>query len=312
MRQKNQPIRLIFLGMTFLAVIMSLLAYGTDFRVLDPQGFIADEQFKLLLFSAGLLCAIGIPTVFIFYYFAWQYRESNTKIHRDPQASGGKHFALYAWGIPTAFALILALVMWPATHRLEPKDPIVANAKPMTIQVVALRWKWLFIYPEQNIATVNYVKIPVGTPIQFELTADDTPMSSFWVPKLGGQLYAMTGHVNTLNLIAANAGDYAGSTAEINGEGFAGMKFTVQATDSADFDQWVSGMQRSLTFLNKDTYSSLLNPSEDEPQANYALASPDLYDAILSKYMAGHQHSNNAETTETSDTSHHSHMEHHQ
>jgi len=287
---ESRPVRLVLLGLAALAILVAELLYGTDVKVLSPKGFIADEQFKLIVFSAVVLLAIGIPALVLFYYFAWRYRESNAKATYNPHLRTSKALVFNIWAIPSVFAVLLAFVMWPATHALEPNDPITASAKPINVQVIALRWKWLFIYPEQNIATVNYVQIPAGTPVQFDLTADDAPMSSFWVPSLGGQLYAMTGHVNRLNLVAKHQGDFTGSSAEINGAGFAGMKFKVHAGSEAEFNQWVDDVRQSPIRLDAGTYQELLEPSENNPSQIYSMADPDLYANVLMKYTGSHGH----------------------
>ena len=153
---------------------------------------------------------------------------------------------------------------------------------------VALRWKWLFIYPEQNISTVNFLQVPVGTPLQFDLTADETPMSSFWIPHLGGQLYAMTGHVNRLNLEADTPGDFMGRSAEINGAGFAGMEFTTRAGSQQDFDQWVSKVKQSSGRLDESAYSKLLTPSESNPVKTFVNDESNIYANTVIKYAGSH------------------------
>lgn len=286
----GKSILLVFLGLFCLGLIVALLLAGTDVALLKPKGLIAQEQLNLSLISVALMLTIAVPTMIILYSFAWEYRESNHKAHYDPHTRHSKLFVVSMWAVPTLFMLLLASVMWPATQRLEPKKPILADSKPVTIQVIAMRWKWLFIYPEQNIATVNYVQIPVGTPVQFDLTADEAPMSSFWIPHLGGQLYAMTGHVNRLNLIADNPGDYPGSTAEINGAGFAGMRFTARASSKESFDLWVQEMQSSSSILDASEYDKLLKPSENNKAVLYAPVQSDLYAKLLMKYMGSHDH----------------------
>ncbi|HLC91487.1 MAG TPA: ubiquinol oxidase subunit II [Candidatus Saccharimonadales bacterium] len=272
-----------------LALLVSALLRGTDVALFMPKGLIAREQHSLMLFSVGLMLAIAIPTLVLFYFFAWRYRESNEKAAYDPHTSHGKFFVLTLWLIPSVIVFTLAHTMWPSTHKLDPHRSIVSDTKPLTIQVVALRWKWLFIYPEQSIATVNFVQVPIGTPIQFELTADETPMSSFWIPQLGGQLYAMTGHANRLNLMADTQGDYTGGSAEINGAGFAGMKFIARASSKEDFDLWVQKVQLSSNVLNTGEYEKLLKPSENNPANLYSVAQPDLYDTVLMKYSGSHR-----------------------
>lgn len=278
---------LLFIG---LVLLVAILLQGVDVALFSPKGLIAREQHGLMLVSAALLLVIAVPTLFLLYFIAWKYRESNEKATYAPLASHGKFFVFSVWAIPSVFMLVLASVMLPATHKLAPQKPINSSIQPLKIQVVAMRWKWLFIYPEQNIATVNFVQVPVGTPVQFELTADEAPMNSFWIPHLGGQLYAMTGHVNRLNLMAAEAGDYSGSAAEINGAGFAGMKFVTRASSTEDFDQWVQTVRQSSEVLDSAGYKKLLSPSENNPAAFYANAEPDLYDNLLLKYNGDHNH----------------------
>ncbi len=291
-RGQTNTISLVLLGLFGLGIFMTMLLQGVDVALFNPGGQIASEQHRLMIFTAALLLVIAVPTLTLLYFFAWKYRESNEKATYDPHKRHGKLLVFSMWAIPSMFMLVLASVMWPATHKLAPQKLIDSNVKPLTIQVVAMRWKWLFIYPEQNIATVNFVQIPTGTPVQFELTADESPMSSFWIPHLGGQLYAMTGHMNKLNLMADKPGDYPGSSAEINGKGFAGMKFIARASSSADFDKWVQNVKLSESVLDSAEYKKLVAPSENNPAAFYSKAESDLYDNLLIKYNGSHnQHS---------------------
>ncbi len=276
--------------------VMLLIAFmlqGKNFAPLNPKGFIAKEQFGLIVFSAALLCAVAIPTLLLLYFFAWKYRETNEKATYDPHTRRGNFFLVAVWGIPSIIMLVFASVMIPATRRLDPRQQISSDNKPITIQVVAMQWKWVFIYPEQHIATVNYVQIPTDTPVVFELSADEAPMSSFWIPNLGGQLYAMTGHMNTLHLMAEKPGDYNGSSAEINGAGFAGMKFIARASSTENFDQWVKNVKRSPDVLDSAAYKNLLKPSENNKAAFYSNAESDLFDNLLLKYNGAHHHTEN-------------------
>lgn len=282
---------MIILGLAVFGVFISALVEGFDIRLFNPKGPIAGAQLNLIKLSVAVLLLIAVPSVLLLYFYAWKYRETNKKATYAPGAPHGKFFVFSIWVIPSIFMLFLAFVMVPATHKLLPKKPIESNVKPLTIKVVALRWKWLFIYPEQNIATVNFVQVPVGTPVKFELTADETPMSSFWIPNLGGQLYAMTGHVTTLNLMADKPGDYPGSSAEINGAGFAGMKFITRASTQEQFDQWLQTTRLSSGGLDAIEYEKLLKPSQNNQAAFYSTFNNDIYDKLLMKYNAtkGHQ-----------------------
>lgn len=281
---------LILLGLTILSVCIAILLQGTNFTSLNAKGLIAREQRTLLLFTISVILIVALPTVLLLYFMAWRYRSSNLKIAHKPQARQGKLFVFSIWAIPSIFMLIIAVVLVPATHRLEPRKQLDSQTKPMTIQVVSLRWKWVFIYPEQNIATVNFVNMPLNTPVTFELTADESPMSSFWIPNLGGQLYAMTGHVNRLNLMADTAGDYPGSSAELTGAGFSGMKFTARASTQEDFDSWVRSVKQSSDVLDTATYTSLVKPSENQPTIFYSSYDSDLYDKVVMKYTGAHAH----------------------
>ncbi len=284
---------LIFLLLIDLMLLIVLLLHGNNVALFNSKGLIARQQHGLMIYTAGILLTIAIPSVFLVYFTAWKYRESNTHASYNPNKRHGKWFNFSAWAIPTVFMLVLASMMWPATHKLQPRKAIAADTKPLTIQVISMRWKWLFIYPDQDIATVNFVQIPVNTPVQFELTADEAPMSSFWIPNLGGQLYSMTSHVNRLNLIADTPGDYPGSSAEINGAGFSGMKFTARASSAQDFELWVQAVKQSPNVLDAATYERVLAPSENNPATFYSAFESDLYDKVILKYegpSGGHTH----------------------
>lgn len=268
---------------------------GVTVGPLTTKGTIATEQANLIYLSVGIVLAALIPTVVVLYFFAWKYRESNNKAAYKPEARQSRRFVIGIWLFPTLVMLLLALILVPVTRRLDPRKTVDNGAAPMTIQVVALRWKWLFLYPEQQIATVNSLTIPKNRPVTFELTADDAPMSSFWIPNLGGMLYAMTGHVNRLNLMATDIGTYQGSSAEINGPGFAGMRFTANVTSEQDFTKWVNQVQYKPNPLDGTTYKNLLQPSEDMPAMSYSTYAPDLYNTIVMKYMGATHHEGHAE-----------------
>jgi cytochrome o ubiquinol oxidase subunit 2 len=282
--------RVIVLAIAALTLLYTVLIQGHNVSVLNPRGFVANEQMGMILLSGILLLSVAVPSIGVLYYMAWKYRESNTKATHDPKYQPGKWFLVVAWGIPAIFMAVLSVVMWTATHKYIPQQTIASQAKPLVVQVVALRWKWLFIYPEQHIATVNFVQVPVNAPVEFELTADETPMSGFWIPNLGGMLYAMTGHINTLNLLAEKPGDYPGSVSEINGAGMADMKFTARATSQEDFDNWVQGVQYSPDVLTQAEYDRLLQPSEANPEVDYSQFEHGLYAKVLMKYAGSHDH----------------------
>jgi cytochrome o ubiquinol oxidase subunit 2 len=280
-------VRAAWIALVVIAAIVSAIAWfmrGHNIALFHTGGWVASEQLRLMVITVGIMLVLGIPAVFLLYFTAWKYRESNRSAKREPEKQHNKFLDAAMWLVPGTVAVILASIMVPATHKLEPNKAIARGAKPMTIQVVALQWKWLFIYPEQNIATVNYVQMPVGTPVEFQLTADEAPMSAFWIPNLAGMLYAMSGHNNELNIVADKAGDYPGSTGEINGAGFADMKFTARASSQEDFDEWVQRIKHADGALDMAAYGKLVKPSEKNLPAYYSAVPEDLYGTVLMKY----------------------------
>lgn len=238
-----------------------------------------------MVITALLSLIVVVPVFAMTAYIAWNYREGNTKAKYQPNWDHSQLAESIWWFIPLALISILAAITWVSSHRLDPYKPLASTNNPLTIQVVALQWKWLFIYPQQDIASVNYVQLPVDTPVTFEITAD-APMNSFWIPQLGGQVYAMAGMQTKLHLMASEAGNYRGSSANISGEGFAGMKFTAHASSQEDFDQWVQTAKQSPKQLGKGEYTALAKPSKDNKVATYAAADENLYHTIMMKYMA--------------------------
>jgi cytochrome o ubiquinol oxidase subunit 2 len=185
------------------------------------------------------------------------------------------------------------VVTWRSSHQLDPRVALVSDKKALTVQVVALQWRWLFLYPEQGVASLNYVQMPINRPVHFEITAD-APMNSFWIPKLGGQIYAMAGMETQLNLMASQTGEYRGSSANLSGAGFAGMDFTARAVSQDSFDRWAASAKRNPP-LNYTGYQLLARPSSDASEATYTLPNTQLFSAIMMPYMDGHRHGGNSE-----------------
>lgn len=285
-------------GFVLLSLGITALAGGYywfthDIALLSPAGTIASQQ-RDLMNIAGILSLIIIVPVFILtFYMAWKYRAGNHKAKHSPDLDHNTWLEALWWGIPCIIIVILAVITWRSTHALDPYRQLESSKKPVTIQVVALEWKWLFIYPEQKIATVNYVKFPEKTPVNFQITAD-APMNSFWIPKLGGQVYAMSGMTTKLHLMADGVGTYRGASANLSGKGFANMRFTAVSTSEKDFNSWVSTNQKGHSLLNFGRYENLAKPSENNPVTYYLLpqgelqADTSLYDTIIGKYMPDH------------------------
>ena len=286
--------KVIILTLFFLAMLAAFAGYISthNIPVLNPDGMIGLKERKLLI-TASLLMLIVVIPVFIFTFaFAWKYRENNEKSRHEPDWEHN-YIAEYCWwGVPLVIIFILAIITWKSSHELNPFKPIDSNKKPLTIQAVALQWKWLFIYPEQGIAVVNFLQFPEKTPLNFEITAD-APMNSFWIPQLGGQIYAMPAMRSKLHLIASTTGIFKGRSANISGTGFAGMYFNAKSSTEEEFDQWVNSVRRSPQSIGFDKYNELVKPTEYVPVTYYRLGQNDLFDQILMKYLPPQESTNN-------------------
>lgn len=268
-----------------LSIGLMLLLSGCDqMVVLNPKGIVGEQEKQLIIDAVLLMLIVVVPVIILTFVFAWKYRASNTKAKYDPTWHHSNTIEIICWGVPIAIITVLATITWRATHTLDPYRPLQVPEKPITIEVVALDWKWLFIYPEQNIATVNFLQFPAGTPVDFKVTAD-APMNSFMIPQLGGQIYAMAGMQTHLHLIADEVGDYAGRAVSYSGHGFSGMTFVARASTREDFDAWVKKVKQSPETLSANEYYKLVKPSYDNPPAFYSTVQNHLYDNIIMKYM---------------------------
>ncbi|MDO8335974.1 MAG: ubiquinol oxidase subunit II [Candidatus Saccharibacteria bacterium] len=274
-----------------LVVILAALLYfsGANIAVLNPQGVIADKQRDLIIVSVLLMLIVVVPVYAMLFTFGWKYRASNKKATYKPNADSSIIAETVWWVVPIIIIAALSGIIWTSSHELDPAKSLSSKNKTITIQVVALQWKWLFIYPEQNIATVNYVQFPQKTPVKFEITSD-APMNSFWIPSLGSQIYAMSGMSTSLNLMANSTGSYRGSSANISGDGFAGMKFTARSTTDSDFEDWSHRVKNTGQSLDYSAYERLAKPSKNNPVAYYSLNDSKLYDKVILKYVAPPNH----------------------
>lgn len=229
--------------------------------VTHPKGIMAHKELHLIATNIHLMLIVVVPTLILLFVVAWKYRAKNSKAKYEPEHSHGAFGEMILWMIPSAVIAVMTVVTWKAAHELDPYKPLESEVKPLAIQVVALDWKWLFIYPEQGIASVNFVQIPAQTPIDLALAADGSPMNSFWIPELSGQIYAMSGMTTQLHIMADAPGVYAGRAAEINGKGFADMTFVAKSTSQADFDDWVAEVKQSPLQLTDRMYNELSKPS---------------------------------------------------
>lgn len=283
MIKKLPYLLIVFIFIGFI-ILLAFLIRQTNLPLIKPQGLIAIKERNLIVLAVGLLLFVAIPVVLSTFFIAWKYRQNNTKSKYKPDSTGSNFVTFIWWSIPTLMCLIFFVIVWQAAHQLDPFRAIESNVKPITIQVVALDWKWLFIYPKENIATVNFVEFPVHTPVNFQLTAD-APMNSFWIPSLGGQIYAMSTMQTQLHLLSDKTGDFKGGAAEINGAGFAGMRFTARVSEEEAFNSWVDGIKKSGKSLDIAAYNELAKPSENTPVTYYSSVEKDLYNRIIMQYM---------------------------
>ncbi|MCW3480321.1 ubiquinol oxidase subunit II [Neisseriaceae bacterium JH1-16] len=271
-----------------LSLTAAALLTGCQGGVLDPKGQVGADEKSLIITATVLMLLVVIPVILMTLGFAWKYRASNEKATYTPKWSHSNKIEAVVWIIPIIIVTFLAILTWNTTHKLDPYRPLDSDKKPINIQVVALDWKWLFIYPDLNIATVNEIAFPANTPVNFKITSD-AAMNSFFIPQLGGQIYAMAGMQTKLHLIANEPGTFNGISSNYSGGGFSGMKFKAIATATpGEFDAWVKKAREGKT-LDAGAYQQLLKRSENNPVQYYASVTPNLFYGVLNKYMASHQ-----------------------
>lgn len=282
-------------ALLYLCTIVSpILLSGCSSVVLNPSGDIALQQGNLLIISTMLMMLIIVPVIALIGVFAWKYRHSNTEARYEPDWDHSTSLEFIIWGAPLMIIIVLGLLTWIGTHTLDPyrklgridaDRPVPANVRPLRVEVVALDWKWLFIYPDLNIATVNELAAPVDVPIEFHITAS-TVMNSFSIPALAGQIYAMPGMQTTLNAVINKAGVYDGFSANYSGAGFSDMKFKFHGLDQAAFDQWVQAV-RAEQPLDVPGYVQLEKPSLRVPVRYFSAVDASLYHKILNRCVDG-------------------------
>jgi cytochrome o ubiquinol oxidase subunit 2 len=263
-----------------LASIAAAALGGCSEGVLDPKGPIASAEKVILFDSLGIMLAIVIPTIVATLGVAFWFRSSNARAPHLPDWEYSGRIELIVWSIPAMTVLLVGGIGWISAHDLDPRKPIVSSAKPVTIEVVSLDWKWLFIYPEQGIASVNHLVIPAATPISFDLTSSGV-MNSFFVPQLGSQIYTMARMVTHLQLLANAPGTYSGFSAQFSGAGFAEMQFAVDAVSPEQFAQWATATRDAGPTLDAPNYAELVRPTRSVSPFTYRAVAPGLFQTIV-------------------------------
>ncbi len=271
---------------------------SSQFVLLHPAGVVAEHEKNLILTAWWIMVLVALPVFVLTGWFAWHYRASNKKANYQPDWDFSWSIDAVIWALPLIAVAILAVLTWTSTHDLAPYKPIASEKAPVEVDVVSFNWKWLFIYPKQHIATVNELVIPVGHPINFKLTSD-TVVTSFFIPQMGSQIYAMTGMRTRLNLIADKTGTFGGVNINFSGRGYSDMKFKVHSENEADFTKWVASVQKSNMKLDMAALKELKKPSIANAVAHYGSIKPDMFQTILDQYRYNHNDRNIAKTKAT-------------
>jgi cytochrome o ubiquinol oxidase subunit II len=264
------------------ALILALPLAGCG-GVLDPRGPVGESIRLILVDSVAIMLVIVVPVILATIGFAWWFRASNTRAQYWPDWTFSGHLELIVWAIPALVVTFLGGIAWFGSHALDPFRPLPSQTKPVEVQVVSLDWKWLFIYPENGVAAVNQLIIPVGTPVHFTLTSSGV-MNSFFVPRLGSQIYTMASMTSQLHLQADHEGTYRGLSAQFSGDGFSDMFFDVRALAPDAYAKWlVDTKAAGGEALDMARYTALAKPSQNLKPATYHAVDPGLFDAIVKR-----------------------------
>jgi cytochrome o ubiquinol oxidase subunit II len=263
-----------------LALLAASLGACRPAGVLDPQGPISAAERLILVNATAIMLVVVVPVIVLTLAFAWWYRASNKRATYNPEWSYSGQIEMVVWSIPAMVVMLLAAVGWTGSHQLDPAQKLASNAKPLRIEAVSLDWKWLFIYPDDGVATVNQLVIPAGAPVEFTLSSA-TVMNAFFVPQLGSQIYTMPGMSTRLNLMADRAGDYPGFSSHFSGDGFSDMHFVVHAVAPADFPGWLERTRANGEALTHAAYSQLADSHSLAAPASYRQVDAHLYEWVI-------------------------------
>jgi cytochrome o ubiquinol oxidase subunit 2 len=275
-----------------LTVILTVLLLGgcSDMVLLHPKGPVGETERFVIIVAFALMLLVVIPVIIMAFWFPWKYRSTNTKAEYSPKWNFSGKIELTIWLIPAAIVTCLGFLIWNTTFQVDPYRPLDSIVKPVEIQAVSLDWKWLFIYPEQNIAVVNQLVFPVDVPLNFKITSD-TVMTSFFIPQLGSQVYAMAGMETMLHLMANESGTFRGQNQQFSGTGYSEMNFEAIATSPEEYEAWLEKIGTSTEKLDLDRYQNLVQPTSGYPVTYFSSVEQDLFKSIIGKYMPStHNH----------------------
>jgi cytochrome o ubiquinol oxidase subunit II len=274
--------KFVFIGLSSLCAASFLEGCG-QLLLFEPKGPIGATERFVIIAAFGLMLIVVIPVVLMALWFPWKYRASNNKATYAPKWSRSGKIEWIIWLVPAVIVTVLGILVWTTTYHLDPYKSIDTGVRPVNIEAVSLDWKWLFIYPDRNIATVNRLVFPAKVPLSFRITSD-TVMTSFFIPQLGSQIYAMAGMQTRLHLMADEPGIYAGQNQQFSGRGYSDMNFKAIAVSREQFQAWVKKVRQSPDELDLDRFKELERPSLGDPVAYFSLINSDLFDQIMRKY----------------------------
>lgn len=270
-----------------------LLTSCSDLVLLDPKGPIGESERFVILFAFCLMLLVVIPVIIMAFWFPWRYRANHKREDYDPKWSYSGKIELIVWLIPAAIVTTLSILIWQTTHQLDPYKPIISTAAPVNVQAVSLDWQWLFIYPDENIAVVNELVFPVDAPLNLRLTSE-TVMTSFFIPQLGSQIYAMAGMQTRLHLLANETGIYTGQNQQFSGEGYSTMRFEAVAATPEQYTAFLEKSRKAAQKLDIARYEKLTQPTTDAPITYFSSVEPGLFDAIIGRFNHSHHQKSTA------------------
>ncbi|MGE8228914.1 ubiquinol oxidase subunit II [Stenotrophomonas hibiscicola] len=257
---------------------------GCDWVLLDSKGMVGLAQRDLILICIGLMLIVVIPAIVLTFVFAWRYRAGNTKAKYTPDWSHSTKVEIVVWGVPLIIIAVLAVIVWKSTHELDPYKPLDVAGEPLHVDVIATDWKWVFVYPDLGIATVNQLNFPANRPLAFNITSNST-MNTFFIPQLGGQIYAMAGMRTQLHLIANEPGQFRGMSGNYSGHGFSNMKFIATASSNEDFERWVAEVRSAPDALSFAQFKALAAPSKNAPVQHFSNVEPLLFKKVIDQFI---------------------------
>ena len=268
----------------YAVLVAPIILTACQVGVLDPKGVVGIADKTILIDSLAIMLAIVVPTIAATFAFAWWFRASNTRATYLPDWEYSGRIELIVWSIPLLVIMLLGGVAWIGSHDLDPAKPLMSNTPPLEVQAVSLDWKWLFIYPDQRVASVNQLVVPAGTPIHFSLTSGSV-MNAFFVPQLGSMIYTMNGMTTQLNLRADAPGSFRGLSSHYSGDGFSDMHFDVQAVPAERFAAWIDATRGTGPSLDANSYAALARQSVNTTPFTFGAADPDLFEQIITQQL---------------------------